>query len=66
MRNEQDEILAMGPILDVGARASSFTAEACQQGREAIVVDLLYQMIFTKGKVEIEEGAKHYSEIRKS
>ncbi|MED1802440.1 class I SAM-dependent methyltransferase [Brevibacillus porteri] len=62
-----DEILAMGPILDVGAGASSFTAEACQHGREAIAVDPLYEMkpeeIYTKGKREIEESTQKLAGI---
>lgn len=62
-----DEILTKGPILDVGAGASSFTAEACQQGREAISVDPLYEMkpeeIDTKGKREIEESTQKLAGI---
>ncbi|RAT95274.1 class I SAM-dependent methyltransferase [Brevibacillus sp. Leaf182] len=62
-----DEILTKGPILDVGAGASSFTAEACQQGREAIAVDPLYEMkpeeIDTKGKREIEESTQKLAGI---
>ncbi|EJL25863.1 class I SAM-dependent methyltransferase [Brevibacillus sp. BC25] len=62
-----DEILSMEPILDVGAGASSFTAEVCQQGREAIAVDPLYQIkpeeICTKGKREIEESTQKLAGI---
>jgi SAM-dependent methyltransferase len=62
-----EEILAKGPILDVGAGASSFTAVVCLQGREAIAVDPLYQMkheeIYTKGKLEIEESTQKLAGI---
>ncbi|NRR20153.1 class I SAM-dependent methyltransferase [Brevibacillus sp. MS2.2] len=62
-----EEILTKGPILDVGAGASSFTVEACQQGREVIAVDPLYEMkpeeIDTKGKREIEESTQKLAGI---
>lgn len=49
-----------GPILDVAAGASSFTAEANRNGYHAIAVDPLYrldpQIIHTHGQREIEES----------
>ncbi|MFS0554263.1 class I SAM-dependent methyltransferase [Brevibacillus sp. 179-C9.3 HS] len=62
-----EEVLSKGSILDVGAGASSFTAVLCQQGREAIAVDPLYQMspeaIDQKGKQEIEESTQKLAGI---
>jgi len=59
------EWMEKGPILDVGAGASSFTAEANQKGLSAVAVDPLYAMdpqaIYAKGKQEIVESTEKLS-----
>ncbi|KNB71340.1 methylase [Brevibacillus reuszeri] len=62
-----EEIMAQGPILDVGAGASSFTAEATARGLSAIAVDPLYELgdqaIYEKGKLEIRESTEKLARI---
>ncbi|MGG1660317.1 class I SAM-dependent methyltransferase [Brevibacillus sp. NRS-1366] len=61
------ELMEKGPILDVGAGASSFTAEANQKGLTAIAVDPLYDMephaIYIKGKQEIAESTEKLARL---
>lgn len=62
-----DELLQQGPVLDVAAGASSFTAEARQNGVRAMAVDPLYGMdrdaIYERGLREIEESTQKLAKI---
>lgn len=61
------ELLGRGPILDVGAGASSFTAGASRLGYMATAVDPLYEMdsqeIYARGKHEIIESTEKLARI---
>jgi SAM-dependent methyltransferase len=62
--------LGKGPILDVAAGASSFTAEACLLGYQAQAVDPLYHMsaerIYGHGQLEIETSTAKLEKMKES
>lgn len=56
-----------GPVLDVAAGASSFTAEANRKGIQAVAVDPLYSLdassIYQHGKSEIQSATEKLSKL---
>ncbi|WP_170318209.1 methylase [Paenibacillus thalictri] len=63
-----EELLSRGPILDVAAGASSFTAEARSKGYEAMAVDPQYALtrdeLYANGREEIEVSTAKLAKLQ--
>jgi hypothetical protein len=63
----EPQVLRKGPILDVAAGASGFTAESNARGYQARAVDPLYSLsasdIAERGKREIEEATRKLADV---
>jgi hypothetical protein len=68
MFNLDQELLCRGPILDVAAGASSFTAGAAARGYKAVAADPLYalspEQIREKGLREIQESTMKLASLK--